>query len=350
MTTEFLPEAPCPSCGKDGGVSRVGRLETVHVRDLDIDVTRIYRVCAHCQAEFENTNDVDWKQEAYAAYRAQKGMVTPAAIRDWRKKYELTQPEVTKLLSWGEATLGRYENGALQSDAHNKALANLMDPDGLAQALENNQDAVPEVKRAAIFDKLRVPLTALRARQMLSAIANSPHPSIMTGGRKFSADRTASLVSLVAAAGEFKTKLNKLLFYTDFLSFRACGASITGLRYARIPYGPVPNDYEPIFASLATMGVLVIEPWESGDCYGEIVRSRDVADPTLLSDEERQVAMLVRDYFAGWSATKIKDFSHQEKAWHEVQTGQLISYEYAEYLQIKDLAQRVSSAKIAEMY
>ena len=47
-----------------------------------------------------------------------------------------------------------------------------------------------------------------------------------------------------------KTKLNKLLFYADFKHFKEYAVSITGARYARIPFGPAPDKYAFYFATL----------------------------------------------------------------------------------------------------
>ena len=41
-----------------------------------------------------------------------------------------------------------------------------------------------------------------------------------------------------------KTKLLKEMFYTDFLYYKETCNSITGLEYAKLPYGPVPDQYE----------------------------------------------------------------------------------------------------------
>jgi hypothetical protein len=45
-----------------------------------------------------------------------------------------------------------------------------------------------------------------------------------------------------------KLKLNKMLFYTDFFNYKETGRSISGISYRAIPYGPVPSNYDFIFA------------------------------------------------------------------------------------------------------
>lgn len=336
MTTELLPHDACPACGQVGQVSRITRRETMSVRDLAVEVTRVHRSCGHCGAEFESTADTDWKKEAYATYRAAKGMPSPEDIRAWRATYGLTQPEVTRLLGWGEVTLGRYENGSLQSDAHNKSLVHLMDPANLVQALENDPDAVPEAKRSAIFDKVEALVRAQRSRQMLATVVSRSASAATTGRQSFNIDRLADLVRFITTSEPvFKTKLNKLLFYVDFTVFHRLGRSITGLQYARVPFGPVPDKYETIFSSLENMGVIALEPWENGEHSGDIIRAGKGSDFTQLGDDERKIANAVCEHFSGWTATRIMDFSHEEKAWLEVSNGKLISYEeYAAELQI----------------
>lgn len=39
----------------------------------------------------------------------------------------------------------------------------------------------------------------------------------------------------------YNTKMNKLLFYADFLAFRESGLSISVATCKAIPYGPVPE-------------------------------------------------------------------------------------------------------------
>jgi len=44
-------------------------------------------------------------------------MLSPYEIRELRKRYGLTQKELSLLLGWGSVTMSRYENGALQDVA-----------------------------------------------------------------------------------------------------------------------------------------------------------------------------------------------------------------------------------------
>jgi putative zinc finger/helix-turn-helix YgiT family protein len=152
---EHLPEAICPKCGHGGGVLRFARRETVDVRGLEFEVEKILRRCEACGAEFENTKDPDWRVEGYEKYRKSKGMLSPDQIKGWRRAYDLKQAEVTALLGWGEVTLGRYENGSLQTEAHDKRLAELMDPNHLAAMLATHPEAVPVERRRDILARIR---------------------------------------------------------------------------------------------------------------------------------------------------------------------------------------------------
>ena len=159
------------------------------------------------------------------------------------------------------------------------------------------------------------------------------------GCQEFNLARTASLVCSLSYTRVFKTKLNKLMFYCDFLSFKGSGKSISGLPYARIPYGPVPHNYEFLFSSLETMGVLQQTLWENETKSGSFIHANKKIDPAhLLSNRELDIIYFVGDYFKLMSPTQIKEFSHREKAWLECRTGQIIPYKYAVSLQIDNTA------------
>jgi hypothetical protein len=54
----------------------------------------------------------------------------------------------------------------------------------------------------------------------------------------------------------WKTKMNKLLFYSDFLMFKQTGFSISGIQYRAIPMVGSDN-FNSIYEYLAKMTILI---------------------------------------------------------------------------------------------
>ena len=100
-----------------------------------MEVVKTLRRCGSCGQEFENTRDPDWRIGAYAQFRAAKGWITPEMSQTWRRHHNLGQDDVCRILGWPPGTLARYERGALQSEAHNTQLTDLMATGGLAGRL-----------------------------------------------------------------------------------------------------------------------------------------------------------------------------------------------------------------------
>src|SRR5260370_21134206 len=50
------------------------------------------------------------------------------------------------------------------------------------------------------------------------------------------------------------TRLNKILFYSDFVSYARTGKPITGAAYQALPHGPAPKRLKPISHRLIAEG------------------------------------------------------------------------------------------------
>jgi hypothetical protein len=131
-----------------------------------------------------------------------------------------------------------------------------------------------------------------------------------------------------------KTKLNKLLFYADFKHYKDFGISISGVRYAHAYYGPVPDQFETWLVAISEWEKQIVsEERIFGEYVGEVYTSGE-PDWSVFSTSELAVLAFVKHKFQNTSARQIQDFSHQEKAYQHTKDGEIISYQYAQDLQI----------------
>jgi putative zinc finger/helix-turn-helix YgiT family protein len=146
----------CPNCEKETELEFIRSTESLEVRGEKIEVeTRRYR-CLDCGEEFEDPRSGDDPlDKAYKEYRRRHKMTTPEEIRSLRKRYGLTQSEMSKILGWGAVTLSRYENGALQDEAHEKTFRLVMEPLNLLRLIEETPDSLPQEKRDRLIEDLR---------------------------------------------------------------------------------------------------------------------------------------------------------------------------------------------------
>jgi hypothetical protein len=131
----------------------------------------------------------------------------------------------------------------------------------------------------------------------------------------------------------FKTKMNKLLFYADFLMFKQSCFSISGVRYNAINMGPVPNNYQSIFEYLANQDEIDIYTTEFPNGQtGEQFKARKDRPfkAELFSENELEVLEKVASEFKPTSTNDIINLSHLEEAWKKNEKKKsVISYEYA---------------------
>ncbi len=333
--TEF-----CPACEEDRLVQISQRDEKIVIRGEEFVVPAAIRICTICGEEFTCSRDsIDPIASAFDKYRKRYGMLSPADIKEFRKRYELTQRELASLLGWGAVTLSRYENGALQDLAHDREFQSAMTSDGLRKLVELTPSALEAEKKERllkILDSRRGLRTGMlgQLEDRLAVIA----PSLMNGCRRFSAGRFSAVVEFfLQEGGVYKTKLNKLLFYADFHHFMEYGISITGCCYARLPYGPVPDDFKTLLAVMEEYAGIIeteVVDYSAAEYQGERVRLVTSLNEYSLSPDEERTLNRIRKAFRDFGAGEIAEFSHSFNGWQETTNAHLISYEFADSLEI----------------
>jgi len=332
----------CTEC-ESKNIEEISRVEELDIKGEKIAVTVTYWHCKDCGWDFENLKSGNnYIATAYRIYRERHKMLQPEDIKELRKKYGLTQGELAKILGWGLATLSRYEKGALQDSAHDNMLKILKNPDNLYTLLIDYPDILDAKRYSEILKNLTTTYRINSLSDNLVKKCFSYPESTYSGFRKFDYEKFVNVILFLCKNGALKTKLNKLLFYTDFKHFKENTLGITGLKYSHDRFGPVPIYYQSLTGSLVDEGILQVNEINYGaiDCntgspiIGEEYKSSVEPDMTVFSLAELDTLYKVKQHFDNWGSIKISEFSHQEDGYKETEIGEEISYKYAETLSI----------------
>jgi putative zinc finger/helix-turn-helix YgiT family protein len=138
----------CPGCLKETELKEIKTAESIKVRGEIFSVPVHYYKCLSCGEEFMNLFDpIDPLDSAYREYRKKHGWLQPEEIKEFRKSYNLTQKELAAILSLGDVTLSRYENGGLQDAGHDKMLRMAMNPQVLLKLIDQTPEAIPDCEK-----------------------------------------------------------------------------------------------------------------------------------------------------------------------------------------------------------
>lgn len=326
----------CPYCEKEAGVKLIEKIVPIEVKGETIAVAVEYYNCLECQNDFyDQFSTFGPLEKAYDVYRSRHNLLKPSEIKGYRKELGLNQAEMAKVLGWGVASLNRYENGSLQTEAHDKAFRLAMNIGNLIELLERTSDALPEEKRKELLQRLTErERQSTTLRDILSYRFGCYEADGYSGYKKLDLAKLFNAILFFCKEGVGKTKLCKLLFYADFKHFQEYALSITGVRYMHLPDGPVPDEYELYYATLIndekSLKKRII--YHTEDIYEEKLTSQQEPDLSIFCESELKILVTVKEHFKDYGAKAISESSLKEPGYTETMDGEHISYEYADKL------------------
>lgn len=314
---------------------------TLSYRKESFEVVYHYFLCEDSGEQFvtDALGDLNLRQ-VYNQYRAKHNLPFPEEIRSIREQYGLAATKMSEILGLGINSYGNYERGEVPSHSNARIIQMAARPKQFRQLVELT-DAIDEKTK----DKINRKLDALiqerdskrKERAVLQYLLPHQQPDAYSGYRKPSLKKIAQMVVFFGThLHPWKTQLNKLLFYADFLRYKHSGFSISGLRYRAIDRGPVPTNYGSLFEYLENKQVIEVDEYSWGD-NKEGKRFRPATDVTfqaaVFTAAELEILKQVKHHFSTVSTQEIIELSHQETAWEDNhQQRQLISYEYAFFI------------------
>ena len=125
------------------------------------------------------------------------------------------------------------------------------------------------------------------------------------------------------------TKLNKILFFSDFLAYKTNGKPITGSDYFALPYGPAPRRLLPVRDQMIADGDISL----SKRRQHRTIALRD-PDYDVFSASEIALVDKVIDILRGYNADETSEISHIFLGWQAAtaegeQSGEYVSIPYS---------------------
>lgn len=233
-----------------------------------------------------------------------------------RKRKGLSQEELAKTVeisrpSLAQIELGNRGIGVLELQKFSIALGFSLD-DFVSKDFQVNEEVEENPDPKASHNEIRVSVPSLHLSKF----------------------RNVLLYILGKCAGKpnvGETVLYKLLYFSDFNYYELYEEHLTGAKYRKLPFGPVPQELDAIIGQMIDKGQLQrVKTKYHG--YPQIrYLPLEKADLTQLKASEKEVIDKVIEQLSDWSASSVSAYSHKDMPWLASKEGELIDYELAFY-------------------
>jgi transcriptional regulator with XRE-family HTH domain/uncharacterized phage-associated protein len=299
-----------------GKVKEVCTTEEKEFRKEKFRVHVRYSICEDTGEQFTTTEqDTLQFNDLYSQYRLRHGIPFPDEIKETRLRYGLNYSQISKILGFGVNQYAKYEAGEVPSESNGKMISAIRDKHVLLGLLNRCKDSFQQSeyeriqKSVSMSDFYEKPHADL-----YRVVFGDESRTILNGyGHKDISKLFEMVQYIVGRHGEiFPTKLNKVMFYSDFYNYRKSGQSISGLRYRALNFGPVPDHYATIYDNVPQLESKLLE---AHDMVSTLLIFSGDANTDLFSDEEKQSIDYVVDRLMPLSVSQVIEASHQEDGW-----------------------------------
>jgi hypothetical protein len=123
-----------------------------------------------------------------------------------------------------------------------------------------------------------------------------------------------------------KTKLYKILFYSDFWAFQKLGHSISGQEYQKLKNGPAPRQALPVIEAMKREHLCA---WAERDHFGKVQQKLlALREPNLSEFSGDEIAIVQDVIHTLWQldASEVSNLSHRFIGWQLAGEGETIPY------------------------
>lgn len=244
--------------------------------------------------------------QVYNQYRVRHGIPFPDEIAGLRKHYGISAAKMAQILGFGINQYRMYEDGEVPCISNARTIIAAKEKSVFLSFIEAARADMAESE----YNRIRS-----KAECADGDFVMADRPSVYSGYRARSSEKiTAVGQLLISRIGPvFVTKMNKLMFYADFIHYKRHGYGITGLSYRAMQYGPVPESWGMVYETM--LGISMEEFVYPGGQSGVQLHIHSDVDYSALTEAEISTIDTVCKLFADMNAGEISEASHKEKAW-----------------------------------
>lgn len=305
--------------------------DTMEFRGKTYHFLNHYYMCDESGEEFtdEATGEINFAQ-VYNQYREENNIPFVNEIVKLREDCQLSKADMGRLLGFGENQYYRYELGEVPSPSNGRLMRTLID---------NREALICAIQESSIKDSNKE--KALSALNKLTAKENEDRTiynllfpvkrSIYNGYAITNVNKVRQMILYFLGHMNvgYKTALNKLMFYADFLMYREHCVGISGLSYSALPYGNVPNNFKVLYG--------IFDEVEEIDDERPYFKPLTVCDLSVFSENEVRVLEYVAEKMAKQASTALSETNHLEDAWQKYKHDTKLLVPFSEAFSLRAL-------------
>lgn len=305
--------------------------DTMEFRGKTYHFLNHYYVCEESGEEFtdEATGEINFAQ-VYNQYREENNIPFVNEIIKLRKDCQLSKADMGRVLGFGENQYYHYELGEVPSPSNGRLMRTFID---------NRKALVSAIRESSIRESNKV--KALKSLEALSEIELSEKAiyellfpvkrNINNGYALMSVNKVRQMILFFLGQMNvgYKTALNKLMFYADFVMFKEHCVGISGFTYSALPYGNVPNNFKVLYG--------VFDEIDEIDGERPYFMPLKVCDMSVFNDDEIKVLEFVAQRMAKQKSSTLSEINHKEDAWLKYKHDTKLLVPYSEAFSLKAL-------------
>lgn len=304
----------CDNCNcTETYIKKYNNVYTIKNEEIKFESER--RFCKNCNSlVYDDKLDNKASVLAISIYNEKHGISNE--IINLRKKYNISQDLFSKIIGCAKKTLISYEKGkSVPNDIYLIIIKSIIsNPEIMITLIAVNKDQFTD-----------------KELKKINLIKSNSNDNLCeyNGYTKLSLDKIYNMILFFSDSGILKTKLLKEMFYADFVNYKNTCKSITGLEYAKLPFGPVPNNFESLLNKCVTDNIIDYNVTYNNEYESHNIKSKKEFNKKIFTKDELDTMNKIKEKFKNFSSKDIVEYSHQEKAFLNNDFYNKISYDYS---------------------